>query len=306
MRPGTCRVRRRPMREARIGRSPSTSATSCAGRRSPRASRRMPSRQVSGRRDGDFDDGDFDTYNERNRAPWTTMSRDDILARFESSRPALIAQVRRLSDADIRGDGPWSWVYFSLHGHYLDHLGIIETWDDTLQVRQIDGDPFIPDPRAEDHAAFVAQDAAVEADLDRLIRPIAGRSLGRRGADTGLDASRPCRPPGRLGRGGRARHRRLPATRSLAVGPGRGHRRLERAAWSLVRAGARRRTRSPGTTPRTRRSWWRSRTLSVEDLRSPDGWSWTYDCLHGHTRKHLAMLGPWCVAQSWATDAVRA
>ena len=35
-------------------------------------------------------------------------------------------------------------------------------------------------------------------------------------------------------------------------------------------------------------------SLSVEELRSPDGWSWVYDCLHGHTRKHLAMLGPWC------------
>ena len=33
--------------------------------------------------------------------------------------------------------------------------------------------------------------------------------------------------------------------------------------------------------------------LSVDDLRSPDGWSWAYDCLHGHVRKHLAMLGPW-------------
>ena len=30
------------------------------------------------------------------------------------------------------------------------------------------------------------------------------------------------------------------------------------------------------------------------ELRSPDGWSWAYDCLHGHVRKHLAMLGPWC------------
>ena len=39
-------------------------------------------------------------------------------------------------------------------------------------------------------------------------------------------------------------------------------------------------------------------TLSVEDLRSPDGWSWAYDCLHGHTRKHLAMLGPWCVVRT--------
>ena len=36
-------------------------------------------------------------------------------------------------------------------------------------------------------------------------------------------------------------------------------------------------------------------SLSNEELRSPDGWSWAYDCLHGHVRKHLAMIGPWAV-----------
>jgi hypothetical protein len=38
------------------------------------------------------------------------------------------------------------------------------------------------------------------------------------------------------------------------------------------------------------------RSVSIEDLRSPDGWSWAYDCHHGHVRKHLAMVGRWCVA----------
>ena len=40
-------------------------------------------------------------------------------------------------------------------------------------------------------------------------------------------------------------------------------------------------------------------TLSIEDLRSPDGWSWAQDCLHGHVRKHLAMLGRWCAVADW-------
>ena len=40
-------------------------------------------------------------------------------------------------------------------------------------------------------------------------------------------------------------------------------------------------------------------TLSIEDLRSPDGWSWAYDCLHGHVRKHLAMFGRWCALADW-------
>lgn len=39
--------------------------------------------------------------------------------------------------------------------------------------------------------------------------------------------------------------------------------------------------------------------LSVEELRSADGWSWTYDCLHGHVRKHLAMIGPWGARAGW-------
>ncbi len=43
-------------------------------------------------------------------------------------------------------------------------------------------------------------------------------------------------------------------------------------------------------------------TLTMDELRSPDGWSWAYDCLHGHARKHLAMLGPWCATARWEAD----
>ena len=32
--------------------------------------------------DADYDDGDFDTYNERRREPWASLSRDTILARL--------------------------------------------------------------------------------------------------------------------------------------------------------------------------------------------------------------------------------
>ena len=32
---------------------------------------------------------------------------------------------------------------------------------------------------------------------------------------------------------------------------------------------------------------------------APEGWSWAYDCLHGHVRKHAAMLGPWCATSGW-------
>jgi hypothetical protein len=39
--------------------------------------------------------------------------------------------------------------------------------------------------------------------------------------------------------------------------------------------------------------------LTTDQLRSPEGWSWTYDCLHGHVREHLAMVGRWCASADW-------
>ena len=119
--------------------------------------------------DADFDDGDFDTFNERLREPWTSMARDEILARLAASRAAVLEVIQRLSPAAIREDIAWGWVYLTIHGHYLDHLGIIEPWTEALRLRQIDGDPFVEDPRAADHAEFRAQDAAIEADLEAML-----------------------------------------------------------------------------------------------------------------------------------------
>jgi hypothetical protein len=31
------------------------------------------------------------------------------------------------------------------------------------------------------------------------------------------------------------------------------------------------------------------------ELASPEAGYWTYECLHGHVRAHLAMIGPWCI-----------
>ena len=53
--------------------------------------------------------------------------------------------------------------------------------------------------------------------------------------------------------------------------------------------------RAPRTRPLRPAATARRRTLSSR-LRSPDGWSWAYDCLHGHVRKHLAMR-PWAHAR---------
>ena len=44
-------------------------------------------------------------------------------------------------------------------------------------------------------------------------------------------------------------------------------------------------------------------SLTIEQLRTPDGWSWVYDCLYGHVRKHLALIGPWCATVAWPASA---
>jgi len=244
--------------------------------------------------DSDYDDGDFDRYNERRREPWASMPRDDILARLEAARPVLLGLARRLLPETIRSSGPWGWVYNTLHGHYLDHLAVIEPWTGALRLRQVDGDPFVADPRASDAADFAAQEAAVAADFDRLIRPIPPERWRAADVTPGWDladhvthladwADEAQRALGIHAREGTwladpsegidawnarmvVRHRDDPVAAVIE--------RYDRSRAALQDAVA---------------------SLPAADLRSPDGWSWTYDCLHGHVRKHLAMLGPWCV-----------
>ncbi len=82
----------------------------------------------------DYDDGDFDRYNERRRAPWTTMSSNAIVDRLATARPRLLAAASRLPDGTVRSDAGWAWTYPVLHGHYLDHLAVIEPWTTALRA----------------------------------------------------------------------------------------------------------------------------------------------------------------------------
>ena len=85
--------------------------------------------------DSDYDDGDFDTFNERRREPWASMPRDAILVRLDDARRALLPLAHRVTAEAIREEPAWSWVYPALHGHYLDHLAVIEPWTDELRRR---------------------------------------------------------------------------------------------------------------------------------------------------------------------------
>jgi hypothetical protein len=248
--------------------------------------------------DDDYDGGDFDRYNERRRAPWTTMSAEAIVARLTAARPRLLTTARRLSPDTIRGHEAWGWVYFVLHGHYLDHLAVVEPWTDVLRLRQVDGDPFVADPRAPDHAGFRAQDAAIQTQFDTLVRTVPpARWTGDEVtpgwnlrdhvghlADWMAEAVRAVRTFHDTGtwladpeEGIDAwNERHVQANR--AESPAAALARYDEARAALLAA---------------------IDTLATEDLRSPDGWSWAWDCLHGHVRKHLAMLGPWCAVADW-------
>ena len=254
--------------------------------------------------DSDYDDGDFDSFNEARREPWASMGRDAILDRLEAARPRLLALTGRLTPEAIRGEEPWGWIYLTLHGHYLDHLSVIEPWAAELRVRQTDGDPFVDDPRAADHADFEAQEAAAAADFDRLVRAVPAAAWATEVtpgwdvadhvmhlADWAEEGARAIDVHERLGYWMADPDEGIDAWNDRMVALHRGEGRtaaLDR--WDAARVGL------LGALGR----------LSRDDLRSPDGWSWSYDCLHGHVRKHLAMLGPWAAEALLAEPAVTA
>ncbi|MFP5342758.1 MAG: DinB family protein [Candidatus Limnocylindria bacterium] len=254
--------------------------------------------------DDDYDGGDFDRYNERRRAPWTTMPAAAIEARLRAARPRLLRLVGELAPDALRGHAAWGWVHMTLHGHYLDHLAVIEPWTAELRARQTEGDPFVADPRAADHEGLLEQDGAIQARFDTLVRsvpaerwlagePTPGWTLGDHVghlADWMEEGARALEAHRRDGTWASDPEEGIDAWNERHAAAHRGMPRdavLERydAARALLLGAVGR--------------------ASLDALRSPDGWSWVYDCLHGHVRKHLAMLGPWIVALDWPERAAR-
>jgi len=244
--------------------------------------------------DDDYDGGDFDRFNERRRAPWTTMPSTSIVARLSAARPRLLEASRRLPIETIRADAAWGWVYMTLHGHYLDHLVVIEPWADALLMRQVDGDPFVADPRAADHDGFLAAASEMDASFDALVRRLPFELWDAAEVTPGWTVRDHV---GHLAdwmdEGARAIALHASGADWLAD-PDEG---IE--AWNERHVQATR-----GESPKDTLHRYdvahsaledAVRSMSIEDLRSPDGWSWAYDCHHGHLRKHLAMIGRWCV-----------
>jgi hypothetical protein len=261
--------------------------------------------------DSDFDGGDFDAFNERGRARWKDVTAADIRGQAERAHAAALELARRVPLDEIRRDEAWGWVYLVLHGHAIDHLVVIEPWADRLRLRQVDGDPFAADPRPAGDGSpaavdrFWAAEAGVFGLFDELVRPLPldrwsetgptpdwtlkdhvghlarwfeegadvidehrRRGTWRSGPADGLDAWN-------------AREIAAAGGLSAAQALGRfdaGHRRLRAAAASMA----------------------------PSELASPNAGEWTYECLHGHVRAHLAMVGPWSARLAWPRDAAEA
>lgn len=254
--------------------------------------------------DVDYDGGDFDRFNERRRDRWTPVVPGDVRRRVEAGHARVVDLVRRLPLDAVRADEAWGWVYMVLHGHAIDHLGVIEPWADGLRRRQADGDPFLADPRPFGDGspaaigAFWDAEAAASSLFDEIVRPVAPERWNETGPtpdwtlrdhaahlaawfEEGADVIDEHSRTGTW-RSGPAdgldawNARQLDTVRTLAPADAlarfdAGHRRLRRVVRGMPPAG----------------------------LTSPEAAEWAYECLHGHVRAHLAMVGPWCARIAW-------
>jgi uncharacterized damage-inducible protein DinB len=252
--------------------------------------------------DDDYDGGDFDTYNERRREPWTSMSPQAIRERLDTGRERLLERARALSIETIRSDEGWGWVYMVLHGHRLDHLAVIEPWVDTLRRRQADGDPFVPDPRPADLVAFWAADREMWTRLHDLLEHVPAAAWTDAELTPGWTLREHIWHLADWADEGVRAIETFHRTGSWPADPEEGidawnERHVADAASATVREVLLRLEQAYASMQAAAGS------LTIEELREPDGWSWVYDCLFGHVRKHLALIGPWCATIAWPASA---
>jgi len=118
--------------------------------------------------EGDFGGGDFDVFNETRRARFAALTPAELRERGARAQGRVLAVARRLPAELIRTDAAWGWVHQVLHGHALDHLAVLEPWADALRRRQIENDPFGPDPQPV-RAGFAASIARFWADAETIL-----------------------------------------------------------------------------------------------------------------------------------------
>jgi hypothetical protein len=257
--------------------------------------------------DDDFDGGDFDLYNERHREPWASRPPAEIRVHVAAGRQRLLEVTSRLPIEVIRSDDGWGWVYMALHGHSLDHLVVVEPWSERLHERQAEHDPFVPDPRPStgddeaDRATFWAAEGSVARLFDELVRPVPIERWTAGEVTAGWTLRDHVAHLADWFEEGAVAVEEHATTGSWRSGPTEGF-----DAWN-ERALDRRRdldaaavlTRHDETLARLRAA---AAAMPMETLRTPDGWSWVYECLHGHVRSHLASIGPWVVRLDWPRE----
>jgi hypothetical protein len=254
--------------------------------------------------DADFGGGDFDRFNEDRRSVFATSRPVDIRSRMVETRARLLPLARQLPMSMIRTDEVWGWVYLVLHGHYLDHLTVIEPWVANLRPRQVEGEPFTDDPRPAGDgspsgiAAFWESHASVFAQFDAIVRRVPferWEDLGptpdwtlkdhvahlARWFEEGADVIERHRLTGQwqpaLTDGLDAWNaREVAAARGMI--PAEALARFDAGHLQLQAAAA---------------------AMAPDVLASPEAGEWTYECLHGHVRTHLGMIGSWCAGIDW-------
>jgi hypothetical protein len=257
--------------------------------------------------DEEFDGGDFDHFNESLRDRWRDVQPAEIRSRLVAATDELSQLAGRLTPEVLRGDDAWGWIYMTLHGHQLDHLGLIEPWSERLRERQVEGDPFGPDPMiasgdpGANQAAFWAEEADVFAAFSQLIDAIPAdrREIFEVTPDWSLkDHLAHVGSWFEEGAAAIEEHLRNGGWRS---GPAEGLDAWNARDLEVLRPlpWAELRHRLEVSRQRIRAA---AHELDQADFRSADGWDWTYWDLAGHVRSHLAMIAPWCVRTSWPPE----
>jgi len=259
--------------------------------------------------EGDFGGGDFDVFNETRRARFAVLTPAELRERGALAQARALAVARRLPAELIRTDAAWGWVHQVLHGHALDHLAVLEPWADALRRRQIENDPFGPDPQpvragfAASIARFWADAETILALFDETVAAIADADWNRPTDGDWTVADHVAHIGGWFELGAEALDAHV-AGGAWADIPAEGldvfNDRQVRAARGTLPAELRRRYAAGLERLRTA-----IRAMTDDEWLDPEGFSWAYEDLHGHIRTHLAMIGPWVARAGWPAAAQR-
>ena len=251
--------------------------------------------------DDEYSGGDFDKFNESRRERYADIVPRELRVRLGDSHARLIELAKRLPLDVIRSDAAWGWVFNVLHGHVLDHLAVIEPWVARLRSRQDEGDPFVSDPRPDTIDAFWVDLDAALAELDEMLEPVAEGDWTGRDVTPGWTLRDHV---GHLADWATEGERAIAEFRQTRFWPADPTEGVD--AWSEARVRAARGETHAAARARLVSAFAGMRSaaeaLSLAEIRDAEGWSWVYDCLQGHVRKHLAHLGPWAVELAWDRD----